>query len=100
MTDEKQEETTAEVERQNTFTFKSGTTVEIKRISNLFVGKVSLAAEKKWQAENGEIVCPTYSVKVAGGGEEVNDHNEITIATEPWSEDDEVQAAWEKYQSD
>ena len=91
---------TEKIEGEQTFTFESGTTVTIKRINNLFVGKVSLAAEEKWQAENGEIVCPTYAVKVAGGGEEVHDQNETTIATEPWSEDEEAQAAWQKYQTD
>ena len=98
MTEEKL--TDESVEAARTFTFESGTTVTIKRINNLFVGKVSLAAEEKWEAENGEIVCPTYEIKVAGGGVEIQDHNEITIATEPWSEDEEAQAAWEKYQSD
>ena len=94
-------EHTPESTPEHTFTFEeSGTTVTLKRINNLFVGKVSLAAEEKWQAENGELVCPTYEIKVAGGGIEIQDHNEITIATEPWSEDEEVQAAWEKYQSD
>ena len=97
---EEEERTDESVDAARTFTFESGTTVTIKRINNLFVGKVSLAAEEKWQAENGEIVCPTYAVKVAGGGEEVHDHNETTIATEPWSEDEEAQAAWKKYQSD
>ena len=97
---EEEERTDESVDAARTFTFESGTTVTIKRINNLFVGKVSLAAEAKWEAENGELVCPTYAVKVAGGGEEVHDHNETTIATEPWSEDEEVQAAWEKYQTD
>ena len=101
MTEETREAEIAEVKPKHTYTFKeSGTTVEIKRINNLFVGKVSLAAQKKWEAENGEPICPTYSVKMAGGGEEVHDHNDVTIATEPWSEDEEVQAAWRKYQTD
>ena len=97
---ERTPESTPESTPGNTFTFESGTTVTIKRINNLFVGKVSLAAEEKWQAENGEIVCPTYEIKVAGGGKEIQDHNETTIATEPWSEDEEAQAAWKKYNSD
>ena len=83
---------------KRTFTFESGTTVTLKRINNLFVGKVSLAAEKAWKAENGEHVCPTYSVKVAGGGEEVHDHNDATIETEPWADDEEVQIAWQEFQ--
>ena len=98
MTEEKL--TDESVEAARTFTFESGTTVTIKRINNLFVGKVSLAAEEKWQAENGELICPTYEIKVAGGGIEIQDHNETTIATEPWSEDEEAQAAWQKYNSD
>jgi hypothetical protein len=97
---ERTPESTPESTPGNTFTFESGTTVTLERINNLFVGKVSLAAEEKWEAENGELVCPTYEIKVAGGGIEIQDHNEITIATEPWSEDEEAQAAWEKYQSD
>ena len=98
MTEEKLVEPGKESAR--TFTFESGTTVEIKRINNLFVGKVSLAAEKAWKEENGEPICPTYSVKIAGGGEEIHDHNDVTIATEPWAEDEEVQAAWRKFQDD
>ena len=85
---------------EHTFTFESGTTVTLKRINNLFVGKVSLAAQEKWEAENGEIICPTREIKVAGGDVEVQDHNDITIATEPWASDEEVQAAWRKYQTD
>ena len=88
------------IEAGRTFTFESGTTVTLKRVNNLFVGKVSLAAQEAWKAENGESICPTYSVKIAGGGEEVHDHNDITIATEPWSKDEEVQAAWTKFKSD
>ena len=98
---EEEERTDESVDAARTFTFEeSGTTVTIKHINNLFVGKVSLAAQEKWNAENGEPICPTYEIKVAGGGIEIQDHNEITIETEPWSEDEEIQAAWEKYQSD
>lgn len=97
---EEEKRTDESVEAERTFTFESGTTVTLKRVNNLFIGKVSLAAEEKWIAENGEVICPTYEIKVAGGGIEVNDHNETTIATEPWSEDEEAQAAWQKYHSD
>ena len=93
-------ESTPESTPEHTFTFESGTTVTLKRINNLFVGKVSLAAQEKWEAENGEIICPTREIKVAGGDVEVQDHNDITIATEPWASDEEVQAAWRKYQTD
>ena len=93
-------ESTPESTPEHTFTFESGTTVTLKRINNLFVGKVSLAAQEKWEAENGEIICPTYEIKVAGGGAEIQDHNDITIDTEPWASDEEVQAAWRKYETD
>lgn len=84
---------------ESTFEFKGGTVVTLLRVNPVFVGKVAAGAEEAYTADNEVPACPTYEVKVAGGGAEVQDLTPETIELDPWKDDEELQEKWEAYQS-
>ena len=84
---------------EQTFTFKSGVTVALRRVNPVSVLKIVNAARDRHYAEYGEPQVPTWTVTQAGGTKEVNEHTEETVQLEPWKDDPEVQAAWDEYQT-
>ena len=81
----------------DTFTFKSGLTVRIRRVDPRFVAKVATSARARFKREHGEPECPTYEVKTAGGDVEIHQHDETTVTEPRWKADAELQQKWREY---
>jgi hypothetical protein len=85
-------------ESTRTYTFpKTGERVTIRRVSPRFLGNVRIAARRRFIEENGEPVCPTYEVEIAGGAVETHPHNETTVIEEHWLADNGLQESWAEY---